>query len=308
LWNLGHDFSLRENNLNGGPYINQWTLSNQVHGKTFTVSQLTALPNYLVYSGHHQVIIKTATYTPSLFTILPPTSKATWSQFVKKTAPYRQGKNPYDLASWLKDFPGKEVTGVGTIQNIVETTKGFTLTVTGTNEKVWTRLLAPPSLSKASSTSTVILSYTLATHQWSLISAIPSPISARITPSSSITPDLPHVIGVSVTNSAPYIQQGTLTVAINNQTISNTFLKLKADEHVTNSVDWTPASSGTDHVTIMFNHQRILEQPLQITPLSRPSSWLLWGESFPLPGTSMIVLILTLAVGGLTLVLWRRSA
>ena len=307
LWNLGHNFTLRENNLDGGPYINQWTLSKRVHGKSSTTAQLAALPGHLVYSSSNHVTIKKASYNPSVFTILPPTSKTTWSQFVAKTATFRQGKNPYDLESWLKGFAGSQVTGRGTIQNIVETSKEFTLTVTGTNAKEWTALLSHPS-NFSDPSSTVVLSYSLATHHWSLNSKVLSPVTARITSPASFTPDIPHTIRVTLTNSAPYIQRGTLTVAIDNDSIASKVVTLGPGQYFTNSIAWSPASSGTDHLSILFNHQRILEQTLRVSPVSRPNSFLLWADSLPLSGTSVIVLVLTLAVSGLTLILWRRIA
>ncbi len=308
LWNLGGQEALHESNLNHGPYINDWTLTRKVGGKTATVSQLAALGQYLAVSDHHHVIIKDAVYNPSLFTILPPTSKTTWSQFVKQTAPYREGKDPYDLASWLTGIKGAEVQGPGTIQSIIETSHVFAITVSQTHATFWKSLLPPSERHGLTPSSTIVLSYHSATHLWSLNAALAHPLSARLRVPSRLPVNLPHTLGIAITNTAPYSEQGSLSVSVNNHVVNQSIITLKPSEQLPERVRWTPTTSGTQNITVSFNHQTLDVQHLTVFPFSRPSSLLLLSESFPVPSAPILALILTVAIGGLTLVLWRRLA
>lgn len=305
LWNLGGNTELRESNLNNGPYINEWTLAKTIHGKSTVISQLFALPNYLVYSSNHQITIKSATYAPSLFTILPPSNKSTWTQFVERTAAYRNGNDPYNLSSWLDGFYGYEDVGAGSIRRVVETPTGFSIMLTGTNVAEWAPLLSNASI--PANSHNIVLSYSTASQAWSVQKLQANAMVAAISPALPQTQNLPTTLQAVITNHAKYPQQGSLSVTIDNQTVSSKTITVDQGQRYVDRVNWTPSHSGILHVTIFFNHQKLVSEDISIAAASRPTSLVLWGESVPSPNVSLVVTILTIFVGGLALVLWRRT-
>lgn len=307
LWNLGHNYFLKEENLDGGPYINQWTLVQDIHGKNKTISMVAALPGYLIYSSDDRISIKQVTYNPSLFTILPPTNKSTWSNFVHKTEAYRQGKNPHDLASWLNAFPAKTISGVGIVKHISETPNAFTLEITDTNLKSWNSLLNKQVFNLRSN-GPILLTYSLKTHHWYLNTDSYSPITAHLKIVSPPYKDLPAHINVTMNNPVPAVQSGNLKIDINHKTISNEVITLSSRETIMKSILWSPNTSGIHHIRIWFNNKTIFYGDINIKSLGRPNPLILWADSIPLAGIPPIVAVLTITISGLALILWRQMA
>jgi hypothetical protein len=126
LWQLSDGNQLREANLTGGPYLDQWTYLVRVPSRV-TVSELmhrlpdieqalqVLAPTYrpvdrlTVLPGGYVLIVTPDGVTwmrdgPPLAAgpwVQPPRNHATWVQFVKAARPAMTGKPASDLAAWI---------------------------------------------------------------------------------------------------------------------------------------------------------------------------------------------------------------
>lgn len=121
VWNLGQSLVLREHNLNGGPYVDAWTLE-RVPAQEATEDPPKALPGqveqaiyalgkYLIYASPAGVRILEGAGSVVNIPLSPPTDSATWHEFNRQTAALVQHpRDPRDLASWLSAFHGRTLT------------------------------------------------------------------------------------------------------------------------------------------------------------------------------------------------------
>ncbi len=135
VWNLGSSLVLREHNLDGGAYVDAWTLErvprpaaagDPPRALPGTVEQaLYALGRYVIYSGPEGVKIHELADLPANLPLSPPSDVASWRQFNQQTAPYlKQQRDPRNLASWLTALPGKTLTIEGAQVSDVRSTQG----------------------------------------------------------------------------------------------------------------------------------------------------------------------------------------
>lgn len=153
LWNLGDGRVLYLDNLNNGPYIDTWIVKRQklaeaddsgiTEGEPASPApieedprdgypgqveeSLTALDEYLIYSGPEIIELRRAAYQLSSFEILPPIDRPTWQAFCEQVEPYTQQKrDPKNLKAWVDAFPGESLRISGAqISNIRATPDGF---------------------------------------------------------------------------------------------------------------------------------------------------------------------------------------
>lgn len=122
LWPLDRGTVLRVSALNGSRYINAWTLEEVqnstvkdvpdfVNAENSQVKQsLYALGNsYLIYGSDQKVSLLSTKYASSLFETLPPSDKQSWQNLREQLAQFKK-RDPRNLESWLKAFPGDPLT------------------------------------------------------------------------------------------------------------------------------------------------------------------------------------------------------
>lgn len=138
LWRLDANRVLRLQNLNGGNYLNSWTVERlpEIPAAKNAPAQLPngeieqalyQLNNYLIYSGPTGVTIQKSNAGQSLFETLPPTDKASWQKSRDQLAPYtNQKRDQNNLAGWLDAFSGETARlGDARIEDMRTTSEGF---------------------------------------------------------------------------------------------------------------------------------------------------------------------------------------
>jgi hypothetical protein len=113
---LENDLILRESNLDNGQYIDSWKrekfigdVNEEPYNSTHWEIQeaIFAVDDYLIYTGGGKVEILPASYPPASLEINPPTDNSTWLSFQDQVESITvHKKDPYNLASWLGEFPG----------------------------------------------------------------------------------------------------------------------------------------------------------------------------------------------------------
>jgi hypothetical protein len=113
---LENGLILRENNLNNDLYIDSWKrekfigdVNEEPYNSTHWEIQeaIFAVDDYLIYTGGGKVEILPASYPPASLEINPPTDNSTWLSFQDQVESITvHKKDPYNLASWLGEFPG----------------------------------------------------------------------------------------------------------------------------------------------------------------------------------------------------------
>ncbi|MGI8967951.1 MAG: hypothetical protein ACR2GA_02455 [Chloroflexota bacterium] len=115
-WNLGECWALNSRSVGHGPYINSWVLHRLTRApgcrrktRTSLRQSLYALGGYFLFSGPQGANIQLSRPPSSAFRVVPPTTRSSWLEFSRLTARYQLGRDPRNLRSWLRAFPGPSV-------------------------------------------------------------------------------------------------------------------------------------------------------------------------------------------------------
>ncbi len=304
LWNINHQYSLVERNLNQGKYINAWELVDTLKGHPHVVSQLYALPDALLYQGPHGVILDHVAYSPSAFTIMPPDSKSTWSHFVNAVSGYRTGNDPLHLSQWLNHYFGSELLGQGTIQSVLDTNTGFQFTLIPHGTAPWTNQI--PGLGVVGR-HPVVISYNQHTQRWSVAPLMSDPISVSKIMPNSAQANIPTTVTIPVTNHANYIASGTVKVMINGRQQSSQTAQIMPHGTDILSVPWTPTHAGTSKLVVQWNGVKLASNVLSSSVVPRTGPQKLWTDSSPSMEEALIVLLLVIVISGSGFWIWRRT-
>lgn len=315
LWNLGGGDVLRESNLTGGPYIDAWTLAKQVAaagsnskvpGPSYqTVSSLYELKGYLIYGGAHGIVIRKARGVSNSFRTLPPTNHASWVAFVHAVKPYRSGRNPRHLYTWVQAFRGSafELPGARLVRVVAEA-RGFQLQVSlpatvhpsgelpglkplsGVREQVWLFASSPSG------------------GQWEVAATVGPRLSAQGVGPAALRALHPGVLHVRVRDAGNVDWNGTVTVSHGDHVLVTRQMMIHGGSTALLSVAWSPAAAGAQTVSVraaglVVGRFAVLVASAQraaIFRLGHLSGWNGWGAAMGL---------LLLSAGGV-LAAWRR--
>lgn len=117
VWKTDESSELRYANLDGDPYLDQWTYTQVITGTqvtTFT-KQLNVARSHALYSDGRELVLRQATIAPSLFETLPPTNHAEWEILGAELQAAELDIAPDDFEAMLEQFAGPEtrITGAG---------------------------------------------------------------------------------------------------------------------------------------------------------------------------------------------------
>ena len=304
IWQINKHYALIENNLNNGPYINAWELVNTQKKQPHIVAQLYALPGALLYQGPHGVILDHASYSASAFTIMPPDSKASWTNFVHKISGYQSGYNPLHLSEWLNHFPGSMVKGPGAISDVLETSKGFQFDLAPHDIALWKGYIPHLGVLKQHP---AVISYNAQRGRWTIVPEISHPVTTSVNSHSPVYMDTRTSQDVRLDNHAPYTVSGNLRVVVNGHSKWHKQIQLAGNTNSTLSIPWTPTKPGSTKMTITWNGRPLITKSISVAQASRASINRLWQESNPLSGEEELMLGLILLVSGSGFWVWRRT-
>ncbi len=211
LFQVNRTTRLLERNLGPGPYLNDWRLE-ALAGTTYhLVARLDALDRQvMLYAGPSGLRIDLAPFQPAAFTTLPPTTPATWRQFVRQAAPYQAGRNPLHLLSWMPASPAALHAASGSLTAVVPTASGFQAVLTIGPGGAAARL---PGLPPAIGPGRYALRYRAATHTFQLAAVPVTAPRLRIDPVlGAAHPGQQVAVAVTVSNTGGAPWRGTVSV------------------------------------------------------------------------------------------------
>ncbi len=129
LENLGNGSILRFENLDDGNIFDGWVRETSGGSKehaSHVTSQLYDLGHYLIYAGKGMLEIVKTQINPVVARISVPTNKTTWQKYVTEVKPYENGRDPWDLHSWIERFSGLGTTlSSATLSHVQVTRQGL---------------------------------------------------------------------------------------------------------------------------------------------------------------------------------------
>ena len=304
IWNINHHDTLVEKNLNRGRFINAWELVDTQKNHVHTIAQLFALPGALLYQGPKGVILDRTHYSPSAFTMMPPDSKASWTNFVHNVAAYKSGNNPLHLSQWLNHFPGYAIKGPGTISHVIDTTNGFQFALNPRQVGLWRGYI--PGLGVINQRP-VVVSYDAKDNKWSISPKMSNPVTVSLNSGSTAHADTPVSENVQIENHANYIASGKLSVVVNGHTQWSQQIQLAHSNHNTLSVPWTPVKSGIARMVVEWNGKPLTMKTISVAEVARTNPLRLWQETIPNSNEEWMVLGLVLVVSASGFWIWRKT-
>ena len=319
LRNLGGGAVLREQNENGGPYLNVWQLwqptssfGNHVNTKKRSsslteVAQLSIADGYAIDSGRKGVTIeRLSNPSQSLGTISPPTTHDTWLSFKHRVKTLGKGANPLDLADWVAAIPGVRMRiAHSTLRDLHITSNGFQFVLSESKPIITGKVLGvtiPPS------TGTYVVRYSKGTGIWSVLPGSVPKLSASIRSTAQAKTLYPTNIAVAVTNHGSEPWDGPVRVAVGGEVLSSQTPWIGGGSKDSTAVTWDPSFSGSHEIRVYAGNKLIAQTAVDVAATGRGSiSSLL---SLSLPGNVDLDLLIILMLGALVIsggvVVWRR--
>lgn len=319
LWNLGGGSVLREENEDGGPYLNVWQLwqttsSSVKHLGTkkrsrslSEVAQLAVADGYAMDSGPKGVTIeRLSNPSQSLGTISPPTTHDTWLSFKHSVKTLGKGANPLDLADWVAAIPGVRMRiAHSTLRDLHITSNGFQFVLSESKPIITGKALGvtiPPS------TGTYVVGYSKGTGTWSVLPGSVPKLSASIRSTAAAKTLYPTNIAVAVTNHGSEPWDGPVRVAVGSEVLSSQTPWIGGGSKDSSDVTWNPSFSGSHEIRVYAGNKLIAQTVVDVAATGRGSiSSLL---SLSLPGNVDLDLLIILMLGALVIsggvVVWRR--
>ena len=319
LSNLGGGVILREENENGGPYLNVWQLwqmasSSVKHLGTKKrsrslkeVAQLAIADGYAIDSGPKGVTIeRLSNPSQSLGTISPPTTHDTWLSFKHSVKTLGKGANPLDLADWVAAIPGVRMRiAHSTLRDLHITSNGFQFVLSESKPIITGKVLGvtiPPS------TGTYVVRYSKGTGTWSVLPGSVPKLSASIRSTAQAKTLYPMNIAVAVTNHGSEPWDGPVRVAVGSEVLSSQTPWIGGGSKDSTAVTWDPSFSGSHEIRVYAGNKLIAQTAVDVAATGRGSiSSLL---SLSLPGNVDLDLLIILMLGALVIsggvMVWRR--
>jgi hypothetical protein len=310
LWNLGEGQILHEYNSNGGPYIDSWVVARpetrvqrEYARSSIALQSLHALKDYFLYSDvKGNIVLKNVQYTPSLFTLRPPTDQRSWQAFRQRLQPFEgQEPSPENLRAWLEGLEGSSL----------EIRGGFIKKVESSDDEFWFTVYLEPGFETTGDVGLDLQGLepgdylvtfqdgfyirpfiavkpqfvpgTFTVHPSPAIELQPLQIDATIyNPGLVALDDL--AIRLLATSQNPELPEGLASIQI-----ADTKIHLDAGHSTPLHFPWIPPVAGTWHVTIEWGAQgKVLSEttPVQVqeqNPVDVSSVWQASNIIYPLP-------------------------
>lgn len=211
LFQVNSTTRLLERNLGPGPYLNDWRLEVRAGSTYRMVARLDAMDRQvLLYAGPSGLRIALAPFQPAAFTILPPTTPASWRQFVQQAAPYQAGNSPVHLRSWMPASTAVLTAASGHIADVVPTASGFQAVVTVGAGGAAAQL---PGLPREVAPGAYALRYQAAHEVFQMVPLVRGKPALRIATVVGRThPGQPVAVGITVANRGVAPWRGAVTV------------------------------------------------------------------------------------------------
>ena len=317
-WHLGDGLLLRYHNLDGGPYIDGWTLeqANTVddEGRRFAAGSerleaLFALPGHLVYGDASSLRIKQTTYTLAATDLTPPTDADSWESFRATVAPLAP-RDPTTLDAWLEPFSGNEVRLDGfALRDARVTQAGFELVL----EDVGAAAGALAALGIATETAwpITVLSYETATGEWSAAPGSPPGLAGGVG-QVALEALSPTVVPMSLTNTGSLSLQGHATLTIGGDVVAEwPSFELRASERRDEALPWVPRMAGTYSVILTVADASVDLGTLEVPPAGRfeaaRRAWFGLNDTGP-AGVTLLITALLASLGTVALIARRALA
>lgn len=319
LWNLGGGSVLREENEDGGPFLNVWQLwqptsslvkprSVKKRSKSLSeVAQLAIADGYALDSGPKGVTIdRMSNSSQSLGTIAPPTTHDTWLSFKHTVSKLDKGANPINLADWVASIPGARMRIIhSTLSDLHITATGFQFVLAESKAVVTGKFLG---LRIPSLTGTYVVDYSKDTKTWRAVPGSPAKLSASTRTTEAPKALYPTNIIVSVSNYGSEPWDGPIRVTVGSEVLSRETQWIGGGSKEEIHASWTPAFSGSHDIRVYVGNRLVDQTPENVASSSRGSIATLVPLS--LPGNpelelAMILMFAILIVGG-GVVVWRR--
>lgn len=308
LWNLGAGWMVKEGNLTGGPYIDEWNLLKQQGHRSDVRGRLLVVGNVGISSTANGTV-RIATLkdpSPEIDILDPPTSHRTWMTFRSTVHRLATGRNPYKLGDWLAAIPGHHLTLQDAAISALHEQNGvlrFTLAV---NSKRVQGSLTGLSLPKQSGQYAV--RYNIQKQTWSILRASPPVIHGTVIVGRRLQTLKPERIRVGAANSGISDQETTLRLWDGSRLIWHTrawidggsILKFAVDVHLPPGPSVLRLSAGTN--TLATDTVKVSKTP-------RGSPVHLWMLSIPGSGRRIYVPLSAMLAAGLVaagFAVWRR--
>ncbi len=122
IWNIDGKNAIQYFDRNNDGYLDEWQyLKNNV-----LAQQINSNPDFMVYSGNGETIVKRATLPLSLYESNPPTNHENWSALGQQLDQNLLTAGPEDFKALLAQFEGAEMRISGAIlRNYRQTADGF---------------------------------------------------------------------------------------------------------------------------------------------------------------------------------------
>jgi hypothetical protein len=317
VWHLNPEEVLRYHNLDGGPYIDGWTreripeqIADLEEAEAYTgpvgspqapqalpgeiIVGLYALDGFLLYHNADGVRLRRTDHDDERFRLAPPTDEATWEAFRDTVAPYDQGRNPFDLSSWLGAFPGETLDLRGaSLESPVADTEGFSFVLTIDDGTTIGGDLAIPGLAEAEA-GRWLVRYLRADDRWEVAPAtiaLPT-FGLRVPPIESYYPTTLTLVAVNPGN---VTWSGDLTLQLDGVPLKRwgdvTVPGLGTVELTT---VWSPDGAGRYDLTLEVDGQLLPIDPITVERSRRASPLRLLSLTVRNPLTGLLVAALLL--------------
>lgn len=304
VWHVSRQWTLYEENLTHGDYIDGWTLvKTRSAGAAQEVASLDALDDHvLLYAGPRGVEIRSASFDPAAFTLLPPTTATTWTQFVERAAPYQTGRDPLHLSTWLTGWSGPQLlASFGSIADVVPTARGFQAVVAVGRGGATSTL---PGAAGHWPPGRYVLTYQRSSVRFVLRPEHrPTDLELSIG-SGAVHTDLPATLTVRVVDrgSAPW--RGAVKVKLGHHHHYRWEVAVAAGQVWTSAIVLTAAHPGFVRASLAANG-KVDRQKIRVLATSRPPVGAMAALSFPSwPATAWFLLACS-TLAALNYSLWR---
>lgn len=323
IWNLGHHEFVREESLSGGQYLDAWILERTPkNAKTarrgHPIQSIYALPPYLIYMKGHAITVKKASESLSVFSISPPTNRASWMSFNRRVGPYQSGRNPQNMSAWLSAFRGAtfELNGVALMSppriqgNRFSVVLRISRPLQLTAKPSGAPLVEVVGNTRHKATSILpgvyVLNYNQKTN-WTIRAASLPKLSASIV-SGPIHSLYANSVTATVINYGTSEWYGTLRLKTGSETAATDRTWIGAAHAKKIELRWIPSTAGRKTLSLRVDGRSLAQDRILVIPTPRGSVQSLGPLSVPKGRAidGVVVSLIGLITLGGSVIAWRR--
>lgn len=309
LWNLGSGWTVKEANLTGGPYIDEWQLLRQHGRKTAIADRLVVLGDIGVSaSANGQTrIVSLKDPNPAVDVLNPPTSHRTWLAFRKLVGRLAVGRSPFQLGDWLAAVAGHHLTLENAAVSALHVQGGalrFTLAVGSTRAHG-----DVPGLAVPTHPGEYAVRYNLDTHTWSVEKATPPILRGSVSVAGNLQTLTPAVLHVSLRNHGSADADTTLRLWDGPRLIWHAQRWVDGGQSARFEAE-AVLPAGPAVLRLTAGAKTLAVDKVRVLRAPRGSTERLWQISIPGAWSGIDILLIALLAGGMmagAYTLWRRA-